>query len=88
MVVAVMVFFGIPSLKRNPVSIVQSARLIYLGRFIQRIDIFFAFFWMIGICLKYTILFYAANVGLTRLFKLPYRKPFLIPLGLSLLPSR
>lgn len=87
-----LLLFGVPSLNETLFPIVQSARLIYLGRFIQRIDIFFAFFWMIGICLKFTIIFYAANASLTRLLKLPYRKPFLIPLGiivasLALIPN-
>lgn len=77
-----LLLFGVPTLNETLFPVVQSARLIFLGRFIQRIDILFAFFWMIGICLKYIILFYATDVILTRLLKLPYRKPFLIPLGI------
>jgi len=77
-----LLIFSIPALNETIYPVVQSARLIYLGRFIQRIDIFFAFFWMIAITLKFTFLFYATNVLLTRLLKLPYRKPFLIPLGI------
>ncbi len=78
----VLLIFGTPSLNETLFPVVQSARLIYLGRFVQRIDIFFAFFWMIGICLKYIILFFAADEILTRLLKLPYRVPFLVPLGI------
>jgi spore germination protein KB len=84
--------FSVPAITENIFPVVQTSRLIYLGRFFQRIDAFFAFFWMIAICLKFIILFFTSNVILAELLKLPYYKPFIVPLGiivfsLAFLPS-
>ena len=67
------------------------ARLIYLGRFFQRVDAVFVIIWSVAGALKIALTLYGATVSLTRLLKLPDYRPLIWPLGLvmfifSLLP--
>ncbi|MDR9787120.1 MAG: endospore germination permease [Peptococcaceae bacterium MAG4] len=69
----------------------QLAKLIYLGRFFQRVEAVFVIIWSVVGALKIALTLYGATVSLTRLLKLPDYRPLLWPLGLvmfivSLLP--
>ncbi|NLK52535.1 MAG: endospore germination permease [Syntrophomonadaceae bacterium] len=79
--IGVLLVFPIPNINENLFPVVQTARLVFLSRFVQRVDAFFAFFWMIAIMLKFNVLFYASCISLTRLLKLPYYKPLIYPLS-------
>ncbi|MFZ5595593.1 MAG: GerAB/ArcD/ProY family transporter [Bacillota bacterium] len=58
------------------------SRLVYLGRFFQRIEAIFVIIWgFIGI-LKVAVTLYAAAVILAKTLKVPYYKPLLWPLAL------
>lgn len=68
-------------LTENLFPLVQVTRLVYLGRFFQRIDAFLAFFWIGAYGFRYAlVLLLAANV-LAQLLRLPYYRPLLISLG-------
>ena len=67
------------------------SRLIYLGRFFQRVEAVFVIIWSVVGALKIALTLYGAAVSLARLLKLPDYRPLIWPLGLlmfmvSLLP--
>ncbi len=60
------------------------ARNIYLGRFLQRVEAIFMFFWIISGCLWISTSFFGASVLLAGLLKLPEYKPLMAPLAIIL----
>ncbi len=67
------------------------ARLIYLGRFFQRVEAVFVIIWSVLGALKIALTLYGAAISLARSLKLPDYRPLIWPLGLlmfifSLLP--
>lgn len=64
------------------IPLFQLARLIYLGRFIQRIESIYIFIWFFIGGLKLTLAIYAAAISLSWGFKIPIFQPLLFPLGL------
>lgn len=58
----------------------QLARLIYLGRFFQRVEAILFFIWIFGALLSLTISFYTSAVTLARSLHLPVYRPLLFPL--------
>ncbi|MDR3563431.1 MAG: GerAB/ArcD/ProY family transporter [Negativicutes bacterium] len=70
----------------------EMTRLIYVNRFIQRVESFFIVLWVIFGIATIAISFYIALYLLTRLFKLASMRPLTLPLAivatqLALLPS-
>ncbi|MDR3562118.1 MAG: endospore germination permease [Negativicutes bacterium] len=70
----------------------EMARLIYVNRFIQRVEAFFIVLWVIFGIATIAISFYIALYLLTRLFNLASMRPLVLPLAivatqLALLPS-
>lgn len=64
------------------IPLFQLAKLIYLGRFIQRIESIYIFIWMFIGGLKLTLLIYSAAISLSWGFKIPIFQPLLFPLSL------
>lgn len=64
------------------VPLFQMARIIYMGRFIQRIEAIFIFIWFFTGALKLTLALYAGATALSRGFRIPIYQPLLFPLGL------
>jgi spore germination protein KB len=84
--------FPTPVLQENLYPMLQMARLVSFGRFIQRVELFFVFFWVLWVTFKVTLGLYASLTILTRTLKLPYHRPFLLPMAiivfaLGLVPS-
>lgn len=75
----------------QPFAVYQMARLVYLGRFLQRIEMYFVAAWFFLAFLQQAIGLYASAVSLSETLHLPYWRPLLFPLAvvaytLSLLP--
>ncbi|MDT3705149.1 MAG: GerAB/ArcD/ProY family transporter [Thermincola sp.] len=64
------------------VPLFQLAKMIYLGRFIQRIESLYIFIWMFVGGLKLTLLIYGAAISLSWGLKIPIFQPLLFPLTL------
>lgn len=70
----------------------QLARMIYYGRFFQRVEAIFFVSWVVAILLYASVLLYFITHIFTKTFRLQYRKPVVIPFTaavfvLSLIPS-
>lgn len=64
------------------IPLFQLARIIYMGRFIQRIEALYIFVWFFTGALKLTLALYASATSLSRGFKIPFYQPLLFPLAL------
>lgn len=60
----------------------QLARLIYFGRFVQRIEALFIFVWIFAGLVEISLSLYASAVILARILKLPVYRPLVFPLAL------
>ncbi|MDA8233334.1 MAG: endospore germination permease [Clostridia bacterium] len=78
--VYIMVFPVPSSINSGPYPLENLARLIYYGRFIQRVESIFIFIWIFGMLVKASALFYLAAISLARGLKLPEYRPLLFPL--------
>lgn len=93
MTVAVMVgVTGSAIAGQNPYPLFYLARLVYLGRFLQRIEAIFVMFWVFAAVTRLAALYHATAVSLAGALRLPRYRPILFPLGpifiaLSLLPK-
>ncbi|NPV90296.1 MAG: endospore germination permease [Firmicutes bacterium] len=59
----------------------QVSRIVYLGRFVQRLDVFLAFFWFGAYALRFAMVYLLTMFSLAQLLRLPYHHPFLYSLG-------
>ena len=78
-------------LEPQPFALYLMARLVYLGRFFQRVEMYFVAFWFFIAFLQQAIGLYASAVTLAETLKLPHWRPLLFPLAVigfaaSLLP--
>jgi len=55
----------------------ESSTLIYMGRFLQRIEVAFVFLWVISACIHLALSGYTATVIFKDMLKLPSHKPLL-----------
>ncbi len=69
----------------NILPFYEMARLIYLNRYIQRLESVFILLWVMSGVLGITVCLYGSLSILTRLLKLPTPKPLLFPLGLIMI---
>lgn len=74
--------FPYPVLNENLFPLTQVSRLVYEGRFLQRIDAFISFFWYGAYAFKFSLAYLLAANALTQLLRLPYYRPFLFGLGI------
>jgi spore germination protein KB len=82
---AFMATFDYPSGTEKALPFYEMARLIYLTRFLQRVEALLIMMWVIAGLLAITISFYISLYLLTRLFNLPTMRPLLPALTLILL---
>lgn len=69
------------SASRITYPLYSMARLIYYGRFFQRVESVFTFMWIFSMVVTVSALFYGAALSLARGLKLPIFRPLLFPLG-------
>lgn len=74
--------FRVSAAERLYVPLFQLARIIYMGRFIQRIEAIFIFVWFFTGALKLTVALYIAATTLSRAFRIPIYQPLLFSLAL------
>ncbi len=60
------------------------ARLVFFGRFVQRVESIFFFIWLVGGLINLTAAFYSATLILASQLRLPVFRPLVFPLGLLL----
>lgn len=84
---SIMVFtmvFGVNGAPENTLPFYEMARLVYLGRYIQRIESLFILLWVIVGILGIAVSIYIATYLFTRMLNLPTMRP-LIPLSCYLI---
>jgi hypothetical protein len=65
-----------------PYPLYMLARIIYYGRFLQRVEAIFIFIWVFSLLVTISSLFYGATLSLARGLKLPVYQPLLFPLAI------
>lgn len=75
---------GADIVERSPLPLMPTISKISISDFIQRIDIFVVMVLIIGVFFKVAVYFAAAVIGISELFKLPYRS-ILYPCALIIL---
>lgn len=73
--------FSVQVAREIPLPTLEMSRLIYFGRFVQRLEPLFLPMWGLAALLKLSIGFYAMLALITRYLKLPYYRPFILPLA-------
>lgn len=75
---------GADIVERSPLPLMPTISKISISEFIQRVDIFVVMVLIIGVFFKVAVFFAAALIGISELFKLPYRR-ILYPCALIIL---
>ncbi|WP_150268568.1 GerAB/ArcD/ProY family transporter [Paenibacillus tepidiphilus] len=75
---------GADIVERSPLPLMPAISKISISDFIQRVDIFVVMVLIIGVFFKMSVFFAAALIGISEVFKLPYRK-MLYPAALIIL---
>lgn len=75
---------GADIVERSPLPLMPTISKITISDFIQRVDIFVVMVLIIGVFFKMAVFFAAALVGISGLFRLPYRR-MVYPCGLIIL---
>ncbi|MDN5364298.1 MAG: spore germination protein [Eubacteriales bacterium] len=82
-VFAYLLVFGMPScIHAGAYPLYQMARLIFYGRFIQRVDVLFIFIWVFSILFTLAFSLYGGAVVLAQYFNLETYRPLLFPVSL------
>lgn len=89
--VEVMVF-GAEDGAQQGFPLLTLVRLVYLGRFLQRVEALIVMFWFFAAAVRLSAIFHAAVVAVTDGLRLPSHRPVIFPLAiivgsLSLLPT-
>lgn len=79
--VAMLMTFEADVLQEMSLPSYEMSRLIYLGRFLQRLESVFVPIWALIGMMNAAISIYAASAVITRFFRLPYHRPFVLPVG-------
>ncbi|MFD2171474.1 GerAB/ArcD/ProY family transporter [Tumebacillus lipolyticus] len=66
---------------RSPYPMYQLGRLIYIGRFIQRLEALFVFVWVTLALMKASVLLWAISYLIASAFRMPVNRPLVFPLG-------
>ncbi len=77
---------GADIIKRSPLPLMPTISKISISDFIQRLDILIVMVLIIGVFFKMTVFFAAALIGISELFKIPYRR-MVYPVALIILFS-
>jgi len=83
---------GVPIAREDPFPLYYLARLIYLGRFLQRTESLITLFWMFAAAIRLCALFHATVASLAGALRLPEYRPLIFPVAtiaaaLSLAPK-
>ena len=83
---------GAPLARQEPFPLYFLARLVYLGRFLQRTEALIVMFWILAALIRLSALMSATAISLAGALRLPDYRPLLFPLAtilsaLSLLPK-
>lgn len=83
---------GPPFAREDPFPLFYLARLIYLGRFLQRAEALIVMFWIFAAAIRLSALFHAGVSSLAGALRLPEYRPLVLPMAiiiaaLSLLPK-
>lgn len=82
---ALQVTFPVPVLREMILPSFELSKLIYFGRFVQRLEPVFMPLWAVTGLFKVSIGLYACSALITRALKLPYRRPFTLPLAIIIM---
>jgi spore germination protein KB len=74
--------FGTVVAAEKPLPFFEMARLIYINKYVQRLEAIFIILWVIAGVLGIAVSLYGSLYIIARLFKLPSISPLLLPLGL------
>jgi spore germination protein KB len=77
-----LLIYPIPAATKIAFPLYSEARLVFIGRFVQRVDAIFVFFWIISGLIKLSAHLYASTAILARVLKLPVFRPLVFPLGI------
>lgn len=92
MVLLLVGLFGSPDAQISPFTLFSVARLISIGRWIERVEVVVVAFWVMAACVRASLLLYAACLHLAQLLGIPNHRPLILPLlviaqALSVLPA-
>lgn len=73
--------FGAPDAAQQPFPVFTLARLVYVGRFLQRTEALLVMFWFFAAAVHLSVLFHATAVGLAGSLCLPFYRPLIFPLA-------
>jgi spore germination protein KB len=76
---------GVDLYARSPFPLLNTIGKIQIGNFIERLDVFFMLYLMIGGFFKITIFYYAAVVGTADIFRFKSHKKLCFPMGFIIL---
>lgn len=84
--------FGAQDAAQSPFPMFELARLVYLGRFLQRLESIVVLFWIYAAAVRMTVIFHAAVVAMGGALRLPFYRPLIFPTvvivgALSLVPK-
>jgi len=71
--------FPVPVFQEMSLPTFETSRLIYFGRFVQRLESVFVPLWVLACLIKVSLGCYLMCFILTRWLKLPYYRPFILP---------
>lgn len=77
--------FSVSVMREMVLPSFEMSRLIYFGRFVQRLEPVFIPLWALAGMIKVTVGCYACAVIITRALKLPYYRPLLIPVAVIIM---
>ncbi|MFZ5815091.1 MAG: GerAB/ArcD/ProY family transporter [Bacillota bacterium] len=77
--------FSSPIASQNPFPLFNLARLIYLGRFLQRTEAVIVMLWFFAAAVRISVLLHASVVSLAGSLRLPYYRPLLFPAAVILM---
>ncbi|GAX91940.1 GerAB/ArcD/ProY family transporter [Effusibacillus lacus] len=67
---------------KTAIPLYQLARLIYIGRFLQRLEAAFAFFWIAVALIKIAVSLWISTYLIAAAFRMPVNRPLVFPMGL------
>ncbi|BCJ86978.1 GerAB/ArcD/ProY family transporter [Effusibacillus dendaii] len=67
---------------RVPIPLYQLGRLIYVGRFFQRLEAGFAFFWIAAAVIKIAVSLWTSSYLIASVFRMPVNRPLVFPIAL------
>lgn len=78
-VIILVTIFGAPDAAEQSFPMFNLARLVYLGRFLQRTEALIVMFWIFAAAVRLSALFHATVVLVTESLRLPWYQPLIYP---------